>query len=356
MKRCFIFKDAKSQKFWNIEQDGCAFTVNYGKLGTAGQTTQKSFDSEEKCEKEANKLVTEKMKKGYVESTEDDVKSQKNEAKKYSLSYEEGEDDGPQKIIDKILKDKRLPDLKFITIGYWGECFEQAPQKIIDAIIENKDKFAHIESLFIGDMDYEECEMSWIIQGDYSKIFAALPNLQEMKIQGSSELVLGKGLVHENLKSFGIICGGLPKTVLDDLIEAKFPSLEKLIVYLGVDDYGLDCKPEDFAPLLKKDKFPNLKHLGLVNSEEQNEYAELILNSEILPQLETIDLSCGCLTDEGGQKILDAKDKLGNLKKLNMNYHYMSKDMMKELKKLPFDVDVSDQQEDDDYMCPMITE
>ncbi len=61
------FKDDKSDKFWNIEVAGNSFTVTYGKTGTAGQTQTKTFDNEEKCLKEAEKLLAEKLKKGYVE-------------------------------------------------------------------------------------------------------------------------------------------------------------------------------------------------------------------------------------------------------------------------------------------------
>ena len=38
MKRVFIFRDFKSQKFWSIDVCGSSFTVNYGKLGSEGQT------------------------------------------------------------------------------------------------------------------------------------------------------------------------------------------------------------------------------------------------------------------------------------------------------------------------------
>ena len=38
MKRVFVFQDFKSQKFWSIEVVGTDITVNYGKLGTDGQT------------------------------------------------------------------------------------------------------------------------------------------------------------------------------------------------------------------------------------------------------------------------------------------------------------------------------
>ncbi|EMM76914.1 WGR domain-containing protein [Leptospira santarosai] len=67
MKHHLTFKDESSDKFWNIEVDGNSFTVTYGKTGATGQTQTKTFDNEEKCLKEAEKLLAEKLKKGYVE-------------------------------------------------------------------------------------------------------------------------------------------------------------------------------------------------------------------------------------------------------------------------------------------------
>lgn len=65
--RRFEFKDGKSQKFWQIEVDEESFTVQFGRIGTEGQTQVKSFTSPEKCEAEANKLIAAKVKKGYQE-------------------------------------------------------------------------------------------------------------------------------------------------------------------------------------------------------------------------------------------------------------------------------------------------
>ncbi|AXR68486.1 WGR domain-containing protein [Leptospira mayottensis] len=67
MKHHLTYKDDKSDKFWNIEVSGTSFTVTYGKTGTAGQTQTKTFGSEEECQKEAEKLLNEKLKKGYAE-------------------------------------------------------------------------------------------------------------------------------------------------------------------------------------------------------------------------------------------------------------------------------------------------
>src|SRR5436305_11287140 len=67
--RTFQFSDAKSHKFWNIEVSGDSFTATYGKVGAAGQTQTKAFASAEKAQAEADKLIREKVKKGYVETT-----------------------------------------------------------------------------------------------------------------------------------------------------------------------------------------------------------------------------------------------------------------------------------------------
>jgi hypothetical protein len=223
-------------------------------------------------------------------------------------------------------------------------------------IVDNEEKFQHIESLFVGDMESEENEISWIKQGNYEGLLMALPNLKSLKIKGADGLVLGE-MDHKNLEEFEIICGGLPNSVVNSLKVANLPNLKKLVLYLGTDNYGYNCKISDFADLAKKDLFPNLRYLGFLNSEEQDDLVRVIIESDILPQLETIDVSCGCLTDKGGQLILDAADKLAECKKLNARYHYMSEGMMKKLASLPLEVDISDvQKADDDYMWPMITE
>jgi len=60
------------EKFWAIKRDGASFTVKYGKIGTDGQEKTKEFDDEAAAEKEYDKLVAEKTKKGYEEVDADD--------------------------------------------------------------------------------------------------------------------------------------------------------------------------------------------------------------------------------------------------------------------------------------------
>ncbi len=61
----YEFSEGTSNKFWHIERAGTSFTTTFGKIGTAGQSSTKSFDSDAKATAEYNKLIAEKTKKGY---------------------------------------------------------------------------------------------------------------------------------------------------------------------------------------------------------------------------------------------------------------------------------------------------
>ena len=65
--RYFEFVEGTSNKFWEIRLDGTSVRTKYGKIGTAGQQTLKDFPDAEKANKEYDKLVNEKTKKGYEE-------------------------------------------------------------------------------------------------------------------------------------------------------------------------------------------------------------------------------------------------------------------------------------------------
>jgi predicted DNA-binding WGR domain protein len=65
--RLFEFVEGSSSKFWEITMDGTDVKTRYGKIGTDGQTTLKSFDDAAGAQKEYDKLVKEKTKKGYEE-------------------------------------------------------------------------------------------------------------------------------------------------------------------------------------------------------------------------------------------------------------------------------------------------
>src|SRR5262245_20188603 len=67
--RTFVYTDAKSNKFWNIDLHGASFTVTFGKVGSAGQTQTKTFPTDIVARAAHDKLVAEKLGKGYTETT-----------------------------------------------------------------------------------------------------------------------------------------------------------------------------------------------------------------------------------------------------------------------------------------------
>ncbi len=69
--RKLVFSDGKSNKFWNINLKGSSYTITFGRVGTAGQSQEKSFDSAEAAEKAFEKLVAEKLNKGYSSASGD---------------------------------------------------------------------------------------------------------------------------------------------------------------------------------------------------------------------------------------------------------------------------------------------
>ncbi|HEY3807124.1 MAG TPA: WGR domain-containing protein [Kofleriaceae bacterium] len=70
--RHFEFSEGTSNKFWEISLAGNDVKTRYGKIGTPGQQTLKEFGDASAAKKEYDKLVHEKTKKGYVETSGDD--------------------------------------------------------------------------------------------------------------------------------------------------------------------------------------------------------------------------------------------------------------------------------------------
>lgn len=69
--RRFELAEGTSNKFWQAVVNGTDLVIQWGRIGTAGQSQTKSFDSEAGASQEFAKLVREKTKKGYVEVASD---------------------------------------------------------------------------------------------------------------------------------------------------------------------------------------------------------------------------------------------------------------------------------------------
>lgn len=64
----FEYKNEQSNKFWDIKRSGNKLTVSFGKIGTPGQSKDKLFDSPDEAKSEYEKLIAEKVRKGYLKA------------------------------------------------------------------------------------------------------------------------------------------------------------------------------------------------------------------------------------------------------------------------------------------------
>ena len=58
--------EGSSAKFWEASVAGATLTVRFGRIGTQGQSKDKTFSDAAAAEREKDKLVREKTAKGYA--------------------------------------------------------------------------------------------------------------------------------------------------------------------------------------------------------------------------------------------------------------------------------------------------
>lgn len=358
MKEYLEFKDYSSHKFWQIEVVENEFTVLYGKFGTDGRSQTKSFTDNAEAMKEAKKVISQKIKKGYEIKLEASAtlykkgdKIDANKAYKFSQDYEATDGTSLENLADFITKENS-DKVKKIVIGMWGE-HDDSPHKILDCLIANKDKLKSVTHFFIGDIGSEENEMSWIEQANYEVFLKEFSHIEKLELKGGKGLNIGKVNL-PNLKMLRIETGGMDSSLLEEIIASKenLPNLEYLELWLGTEEYGANIKIETVQELISGNAFPKLKHLGLMNSDIQNDIVKIFENHPILDRLEVLDFSMGTLTKTGGESLL-ANDKISQLKSIKCIYNFMPDEMIKALsKKFPngdFDRSWADYDEDEEY-------
>ncbi|MEU4895921.1 STM4015 family protein [Streptomyces sp. NPDC044780] len=220
--------------------------------------------------------------------------------------------------------------VRAVIIGLWGETYEGDADDAIEQLLMAKDRLTSLEAVFIGDITQEESEISWIQQSDVTPVLRAFPGLRELGVRGGSGLSF-PAVTHANLRTLRFETGGLPGAVVRGVAASDLPALEHLEMWLGVDEYGGDATVADLAPILAGGRFPALRHLGVQNSEIQDEIAAAVAAAPVVAQLESLDLSMGVLTDEGAAALLDGQP-LTHLKRLDLDHNYFSAAMEERLR------------------------
>lgn len=271
----------------------------------------------------------------------------------YRLAVEYDDKTTMAQLLGSFLDATDKSRLDALAIGMWNDAYEQSCQEALDLLVARKDELTALKALFIGDITYEECEISWIIQGSYNKLLAAFPDLEVLCIRGGSQLSI-EPFSHANLKELRIECGGLPAKILRSLATSSLPKLKRLELWLGTEDYGFDGSLDDVVALLGTIHPERLEYLGLRDAQIADELAIWLAKQTWLAQIQTLDLSLGTLGDAGAEALFNSP-YLKSVKHLDLSHHYISDAWQKKLDGLPLTVVMDDPQsnedEDDRYVA-----
>ncbi|MEU9796848.1 STM4015 family protein [Streptomyces sparsogenes] len=244
--------------------------------------------------------------------------------------------------------------VRAIVIGaWWGDGEYDTVRPVLDLLVESAGRLPALRSLFLGDVTAEECELSWLEMTDVTPVVEAYPLLEEFVVRGCGYGGDDGGLSfrpvrHERLRTLRFESGGLPADIVRAVCESELPRLEHLALWLGVEHYGGDATLADLAPLLAGGRFPALRHLGLQNSEIQDEIAAAVAAAPVVAQLSSLGLSMGTLTDAGAEALL-AGQPLTHLKALDLRHHYLSEELARRIREAlepsGVEVDLSEPQE-----------
>lgn len=167
-----------------------------------------------------------------------------------------------------------------------------------------------VNALRFDAFDHQGVVFEDVNAGDFDEVWPRLPELRVLKIAAGAmdpgELVLPE------LRFFSRLGGGFSARELRAITIARWPKLERL--ELGfTEESGGDVN----ALLAWAWKTPKLAHLALRDLELSAEQAELLLDSDLLPKLRTLDLSDVVVDENVAEQLRDGAERLAHLKRFS---------------------------------------
>lgn len=163
-----------------------------------------------------------------------------------------------------------------------------------------------VTALRFDAFDHQGVAFADIDAGDFDEVWPRLPELRELKVVAGAmdpgELVLPE------LRSFSRLGGGFSARELRALTRARWPKLERLELGFS-EESGGDVN----ALLTWLWSQATLKDLALRDLELTQEQVELMLDSDLLPKLRTLDLSDVYVDEAAAEQLRDGAEGLAHL-------------------------------------------
>lgn len=270
-------------------------------------------------------------------------------AVRLSVSWDQHE--AGETVAGRLGKLAALPEareVEALVFGSWDPESSSDSAELVQALAGASGAFPRLTAIFLGDITFDEQEISWIQQSDVSPLLAAFPRLEELRLRGGSGLALTQP-DHAGLRRLVIETGGLPPEVVQAVARANLPALRHLELWLGSSSYGGDATVDDLAPILAGTRLPSLRALGVRDAEIADEVAAAVARAPVLSRVRLLDLSLGTLSDEGAGHLVESP-AVAALEKLDLHHHYLSPAMQARLRALkPVVVDLSEPKEAETY-------
>ncbi|WP_157518376.1 STM4015 family protein [Herbidospora mongoliensis] len=249
-----------------------------------------------------------------------------------------------------------VEEVQALVIGCWEQAYDTDSSVIVKMLSENASRFPALRAIFLGAIQSEEAEISWIQQSDVTALLTAFPKLERLEVRGGTGLGLS-AVRHEALRVLRFETGGLPAEVVRAVAGSDLPALEHLDLWLGIDSYGGDSTIDDLAPILAGDHLPALKHLGLQDSDNQDQIAAAVAAAPIVARLDVLSLAMGTLGDEGAEALLSGQP-LSHLKVLDLHHNYVTDPLAERLRTAVGDaeLDLSERKKRDDWIYVSVAE
>ena len=162
---------------------------------------------------------------------------------RFGYSYD-NEDGSPAEDLKAYLADPRTATVKALVFGMPGESGESFSE-IIDILVDHAARLPALRGIFLGDIEQEENEMSWIEQGDIGRILAVaeapiLAQLEELDLSLGTMTDKGAEALIASEKVRGLKSLNLHRNYLTDATVARLQTLGPKV------DVGAQEKPDDW--------------------------------------------------------------------------------------------------------------
>jgi uncharacterized protein (TIGR02996 family) len=205
--------------------------------------------------------------------------------------------------------------------------------RVVDSLCERAPCTLHVLQLGVNRPSTLDV---WRTGVDLAELWGALPRLRRLVVDGGffryGAIDLPQ-LEHAELRT-----GGLNRRNLDELSRSELPQLRHLDL-VGDHDWAHGemrtvenrvttsrCAStiEHFDRFLAAARFPALRHLGVRQCVYTNDVVASLARWPGLRALETLDLSCGILTERGARTLQRNADAFRHLAVLDVSRNYLS--------------------------------